>query len=63
MFHISHSGFGTLLSFCVSFSDKCGMKTKVANQSDYQSGSGHYLYGIWGTFAPCSNHRCSPKLH
>ncbi len=35
MSHISHRGFGTLLSFCVSFSYKCGMKTKVVNQSDF----------------------------
>ncbi len=34
MFYISHCGFGTLLSFCVSFSYKCGMKTKVVNQLD-----------------------------
>ncbi len=35
MSYINHRGFGTLLSFYVSFSYKCGMKTKVVNQSDF----------------------------
>ncbi len=35
MSYISHRGVGTLLSFCVSFSYKCGMKTNVVNQSDF----------------------------